>query len=601
MPDEVVWILLPSIDRGNGTGHLKRLRDAAAYLSGRVVFYLPADRPDPFSEADLGAFLGPRRFDLVRHPREAVGLARGKRAALLCDCRRCEDSLLDAFPDTLPVLGIDEGGGARGRFHYLIDMVLPSGSGPPPNVRLAPLIHGPAPLLGRDGARARGSARGRGNPRGRVLITFGGEDPAGLTEKVLVKLFSLHDPAIESVTVVEGPLFGPRQYPHRSRFSLLRAPDNLASKLGEYDLIITSYGLTAFEARSAGRMVLLFNPSRYHQRMARKHGFVSMGHRRLHRRVLRRSLEQAPQGFPHAAGKSGGGETRKQGRELFPRLVPPAAACPGCGSAARAPALHRQEERSFYRCRACGLIYQLRFLPDKTDYSENYFFRDYAAQYGRSYLEDFQRIKAMGRERLGVVRTLGIKGGALLDIGCAFGPFMAAAAEGGFQPEGVEVSGSAAEYVQRELGFPVFKGQLREYRGGKQYELVTLWYVIEHFPALGPRLEQITKLIKTGGLLAFSTPHARGISGRKNLRAFLAENPADHHSIWDRKSAAALLGRYGFRIERIRYTGHHPERFPLGRVSFLRFLDPLRRLASRLFKLGDTFEVYARKLEREEI
>jgi hypothetical protein len=59
-------------------------------------------------------------------------------------------------------------------------------------------------------------------------------------------------------------------------------------------------------------------------------------------------------------------------------------------------------------------------------------------------------------------------------------------------------------------------------------------------------------------------------------------------------NAKRLLARYGFQTYRIRTTGHHPERFgmPIKKGGLLFRL--VNRL-SRIFSLGDTFEVYAVK------
>jgi hypothetical protein len=54
----------------------------------------------------------------------------------------------------------------------------------------------------------------------------------------------------------------------------------------------------------------------------------------------------------------------------------------------------------------------------------------------------------------------------------------------------------------------------------------------------------------------------------------------------------------GFRVKKIVVTGHHPERFPLAGVLFKKRKGPLYSfflLLSRLFRLGDSFEVYAVK------
>ncbi|MDR0623008.1 MAG: class I SAM-dependent methyltransferase, partial [Treponema sp.] len=109
----------------------------------------------------------------------------------------------------------------------------------------------------------------------------------------------------------------------------------------------------------------------------------------------------------------------------------------------------------------------------------------------------------------------------------------------------------------------------------------------------------IRRLLKPGGVLAFSTPSFTGVSGRKNRKNFLEKSPPDHWTVWSPQNCGKLLKISGFRLRRIHVTGHHPERFPLiGR--FARPGGPvyavLLRL-SRVFRLGDTFEVYARKDE----
>jgi SAM-dependent methyltransferase len=131
------------------------------------------------------------------------------------------------------------------------------------------------------------------------------------------------------------------------------------------------------------------------------------------------------------------------------------------------------------------------------------------------------------------------------------------------------------------------------------FDAVTLWYVIEHFEEAGKALTEIHGLLKDGGALAFSTPSYSGISGKKSIASFLENSPPDHFAIWSPKICAWILRRYGFRLRKIVVTGHHPERFPL----LGRFADPAKKgtlyrfllLISRLFRLGDTFEVYAVK------
>ncbi|MDR2661613.1 MAG: class I SAM-dependent methyltransferase, partial [Treponema sp.] len=145
------------------------------------------------------------------------------------------------------------------------------------------------------------------------------------------------------------------------------------------------------------------------------------------------------------------------------------------------------------------------------------------------------------------------------------------------------------------LHIPVTCGFFPETAPPGPFDVITLWYVIEHFEEPRRVLEAVRNLLGPGGVLAFSTPSCRGISRRKSLRSFLDKSPEDHWTIWNPRRCAALLRRYGFHLKKLVVTGHHPERFPL--IGTLKFLYPLGMFLSRLFALGDTFEAYGVKTE----
>jgi hypothetical protein len=83
------------------------------------------------------------------------------------------------------------------------------------------------------------------------------------------------------------------------------------------------------------------------------------------------------------------------------------------------------------------------------------------------------------------------------------------------------------------------------------------------------------------------------------MNTFLKNSPPDHFTVWSPRTCKKILEQYGFRIYKIVVTGHHPERFPFwGRFLRPGKKGPLYRLLfliSRIFRLGDTFEVYSCK------
>jgi 2-polyprenyl-3-methyl-5-hydroxy-6-metoxy-1,4-benzoquinol methylase len=488
-----------------------------------------------------------------------------------------------------PLIGIDEGGPCRNSFEFLIDL-LPAPRkrfSDPPNIRALSLL--PLPRKRRPSFQA---------PRKplRVLVSFGAEDAAGLGARVAGALGKTAG-ALEIVSTGAGGLI----------------PD-LREHLAEYDLLITHFGLTAFEALHARVPVLLVSPARYHETLARNAGFASLGvgpaaAGRVSRFVSDPAfLPSLAERCRNIAARYGLEEPPEQSLgDLLAGFSPTARDCPGCG--APFPALPGQgktpgrfPDRSYRRCGICGLLYQIRTSPPAVEYAGDYFFDSYKKQYGKTYLEDFPNLAEAGKKRLALIRRILKRGtGRLLDIGCAYGPFLSAARQEGFDPMGIDPAADAVLYVREELGLEAHAGffpdpALPVPPGGECFAVITLWYVIEHFEKLPPILGEINRLLKAGGALAFSSPSFSGISGRRSMRAFLENSPRDHFTIWSPALCKRLLARHGFRVKKIRVTGHHPERFPLGnRLKRGGFLWGFCLVISRLFSLGDTFECYAVK------
>jgi 2-polyprenyl-3-methyl-5-hydroxy-6-metoxy-1,4-benzoquinol methylase len=502
-----------------------------------------------------------------------------------------------------PVIGIDEGGECRRDFDFLIDLLprLPDRGGA--NIADPSLL--PLPEKRRPSFHDRNLAD---NPS--ILVNFGAEDPAGLAGMVS-RALGLPPPE---------PLPGLREH------------------LAEYDLLVTHFGLGAFEALHARVPVLLVSPGPYHERLAKNAGLFSagIGAGGCRRAAALLGAGERAAAFRRTLALRCEAAARRYGLEekpprslgsLIDSLRPlGTGACPVCGSPSAAagrarpavspaagfhPVLARFRDRSYRRCSRCGMVYMVRLNPPPVEYGEDYFFEAYRKQYGKTYLEDFPAIAARGKGRLGIIKSI-LAGRtavsppepsapSLLDIGCAYGPFLRAAAEEGFRPLGIDPAAEAVAHVREKLGLEAVQGFFpgdpgQEIAGGRRFDAASLWYVIEHFPDPGRALETIRSILKPGGALAFSTPSLRGISGRRSLKGFLEKSPPDHFTLWDPRRCGKLLRQKGFILKKIVVSGHHPERFPLAGSLVSGGKGPLYRLLlvlSRLFRLGDTFEAYA--------
>lgn len=484
------------------------------------------------------------------------------------------------------LLGLDEGGSRRSSFHFLIDTlpVPPGFSGAnmsdPLFLDLPELQH-----------RKIHSKSDTGTVQLRLLISFGGEDPGNLTEKLAWHLIRSGLSLPGNITIVEGPFFSPRNYP--DHIEILKAPQSLKDILYRYDIVFTSFGITAYEAAAAGVYVILFNPTKYHRKLSRQAGFLEIGVNRILKRRLRdfmRNPDKIPIPFSLLQHDS---PVPTLSAFILSLEIPERVHCPVCGDF-QFKAKERFVSKTFFTCSTCGIDFLINFSSGRDSYRKEYFFSEYEKQYGKSYLDDFDNIRRIAVSRLKTIfRIEQVR--KLLDVGCAYGPFLKEAVKLGIESSGIEIVREAADYVIRNLHIPVICGSFEQVGIGEKYDVVTMWYVIEHFMDLQHVLIKVNRILITGGIFAFSTPNSSGITGRNSRKRFFEQSPEDHFTVWNPASAKRILSMFGFKVVKIRITGHHPERFP----GVLKGTAGIKRkivfLFSRIFKLGDTFEVYAVK------
>ena len=556
------FFFLPLSRRTMGSGHMRRCLDIARRLPGRSVILIddtPSDTrfPDEWAELIPG-FPGAVPVLLTS---EALSGDTLSDTLMVFDRRSSEKA--DLIPwtyKTTPVL-LDDNGPARHLAPFLLDTIPgPRGSeaneASPSWLNLPPRRRSP-------------------DPAGPILVSFGGDDPSGLTIPLITALVNRigMDSRRISVTLPAGT--SPESLPEGVR--VLKIPDGLKDHLADYGLVICSYGLTAWEAVAAGCGVLTADPTDYHARLSREAGFPGIGLVKLEFRrsiprippipgrklkVLKRLLN-SPENLIGATEKLsvrlGKSEEEKTVASLLVSLEAPRPRCAACGEPLP-PVIARFPRRSYYRCGECGLTGLYRFQLRDDEYGPAYFRKEYRDQYGRSYLEDFQAIKAMAVPRLEAISLRAKSGGSLLDIGCAFGPFLDAAREAGYRPHGTDVSEEGTAYVRESLGIPAVSGRFPDDNPAaafnvEGFDIVSLWYVIEHFANLKTVLENLNGLLPEGGVLALSTPNGAGISAHRSYRRFLENSPPDHYTVWTPRIARRLLARYGFRVYKIRITG----------------------------------------------
>jgi 2-polyprenyl-3-methyl-5-hydroxy-6-metoxy-1,4-benzoquinol methylase len=131
------------------------------------------------------------------------------------------------------------------------------------------------------------------------------------------------------------------------------------------------------------------------------------------------------------------------------------------------------------------------------------------------------RMKRFGKERLDLILKFKNKGN-LVDIGCGNGWFLEVAKKN-FMVSGVELNNSLLSFTSKKLKIPVYRkiNLLKD----KDFDVITLFDVIEHVSKPMDYLKKVSKKLKKGGIILIYTPNKDSLAFsylRENLQLFNA-------------------------------------------------------------------------------
>lgn len=210
-------------------------------------------------------------------------------------------------------------------------------------------------------------------------------------------------------------------------------------------------------------------------------------------------------------------------------------------------ALSASETFSLQRCTQCGMIY-LNPRPREEDSGRYYQHAEYLPFSSATSSPSLtQRLyAALRRINLQWKKNLLMRfhrRGALLDVGCGTGEFLAHMRGADWQVQGLERDVAAADYGRTQLQLPIQTGSVSNLQSESSlFHVITLWHVLEHVYDLHAALELLAQRLREDGVLIIAVPNIASVDAkfyREHWIALDSPRHVNHFSLHTLAHAAA--------------------------------------------------------------
>ena len=154
-----------------------------------------------------------------------------------------------------------------------------------------------------------------------------------------------------------------------------------------------------------------------------------------------------------------------------------------------------------------------------------------------------------------------LAGKKLLDLGCGIGRLCQIAREYGVSVTGIEPDANAREKANRIANVRAYSSlsNLCDAEPNAQFDIVSMWDVIEHLREPWKDLKDLSSLLQPNGWLLLSTPNAGCLRARLEGGRWVNMVNPTHFYYFTRKSLAAVLRRGEFaEIAELRFPIQYP-------------------------------------------
>ena len=208
-----------------------------------------------------------------------------------------------------------------------------------------------------------------------------------------------------------------------------------------------------------------------------------------------------------------------------------------------------------------------------------------------------RRIAINGKFRL--ISTF-FRSGRILDVGCGTGDFLNKCKSKNWETKGVEPSEIARNQAINNHKLDVEEStDLSKLEG--EFDIITMWHVLEHVPILNETLVQFNQLLSKKGKIIIAVPNLESYDAKYYKEYWAAYDLTIHLYHFSKKSICTLFEKHGFSLRKTKgmkfdsfYVSMLSEEHISGKKNFIKsvFVGVISNLYGFFGKRGFSSSIY---------
>lgn len=169
------------------------------------------------------------------------------------------------------------------------------------------------------------------------------------------------------------------------------------------------------------------------------------------------------------------------------------------------------------------------------------------------------------------------KTGNILDIGCGTGEFLNTCKNAKWKTLGIEPDDDARNMAIKNYGLDVRPESELANLPDAQFDIISMWHVLEHVPKLNERVAELKRLIKPNGVIIIAVPNCDSLDAKIYKEQWAAYDVPRHLYHFTPKDIEALFRKHEMKVFRILpmifdsfYVSMLSEKIKTGKVNLIR-------------------------------